>query len=66
MAEPEEIEHEIEKEREHLAQHLTELQIRVEEATDWHTYVHVPPKRIIVAAVALSACVVLALFMFRK
>ena len=63
--EPSEIEQEIAGEREHLAQHLNELESKlnhtVEHATDWHTYVS--PKQLTIAASVAGACVLLAVFL---
>ncbi len=62
--EPSEIEQEIETQRRQLAQHLDQLQGKVEHAEDWRTYVQ--PRTAVIAAIALGACVALVIWMRRK
>lgn len=62
--EPSEIEHEIEEQREQLAHHLSELQYRVERATDWRTYLR--EKQDTIIAVGIGVCIFAGILMIRR
>ncbi len=65
MAEnPNQIVYEIELERERLGQHVSELEIKLQEATDWRTYVRRRPLTMVLSV--FSVGFLLAFTLVRK